>query len=77
MEQDTLLQIHCKKVDKMSDRTSVTHCKIGADKAIEFDWGYLKITCRTKPPPEECNKTMFHDLMYEVLSLDILTLAVC
>lgn len=48
MEQETLLQIHCKELGAMSDRISVVHCKIDGE-CIKFNWGYLKINYRAKP----------------------------
>ena len=73
LQQETLLQIHCRKLGTMSDRTPVAHPDI-ASKCIEFDWMYSKIIYRVKPLSDKQNKLKFHELVKEVLGRDVLTL---
>ena len=75
MEQETLLQTHCKKLGAMSDRSPVALPEI-AGKGIKFNWGFSKITYRAKSLSQKRNKTKFHELVHEVLSNAVLTLSV-
>ena len=76
MEQETLLQIYCRKLGVMSDRSPVAHCEI-AGEDIEFDWGFTKLTYRAKTLSEKRNKQTFHKLVHKVLSSEVLTLDTC
>ena len=76
LEQETLLQVYCRKLGAKSDHTPVAHCEV-AGEGIEFDWGYSKTVYRSKPLSEKRNKSQFHSLVDSVLSNDVLTLSVC
>ena len=76
LQQETLLQIHCRKLGVSSDRSPVAHPEI-AGEGIEFNWGHSKLIYRAKPLTEKRNKSQFHDLVKQVLSSDVLTLDVC
>lgn len=76
LHQETLLQIHCRELGTLSNRSPIAHPKI-AGKCIEFNWSFSKITYRAKLLSEKRNKTKFHELLQEVLGSVVLTLTVC
>ena len=76
LHQETLLQIHCKKLGTLSNRLPIAHPKI-AGEGIKFNWGFSKITYGAKPLSKKCNKTKFHELVHKVLGSAVLTLTVC